>query len=364
MNLENVKRSAKRRHLLDICACCAFVAAIGFSYCANFLIQAVVYQDSFWDLFFHFACPICAVVCLYIVECEKGYLSGFLCRQLPKAPIVAYAAPVIAALVGYIYCEKGISILLLSTLAMAIAPYAFRYCVEKALCLIVVEAVGFILLAVRLEDNISAMVVAFVVAAVLISAIPKLQWFHREKYVKQKSRVALAMLICAVLLLFFIEDSGVQEAIIARSAGRPGLGSSLATDRICREVLANAKWIGAADVNYAIESVCVNRLFTLVLGTCGWLGVLPLLIACVLVISSGIYICRKSIRTRRYLAVAFMTLIAVQMISYILLCVGIDLFFPEICPFFGEYFMNIAFLIMAMIILPPKKKKIMQNNEK
>ena len=74
---------------------------------------------------------------------------------------------------------------------------------------------------------------------------------------------------------FFIEDSGVQEATIARSAGQPGLVSSLAIDRICR----------------------------------------------------------KSIRTRRYLAVAFMTLIAAQMISYILLCAGIDLFFRRFVPF-------------------------------
>ena len=362
MNYPNVIQPAKRHQLLNNCVFCVFVVATGVLYLATFLIRAFLYHDSLLELLFHFVCPVCAVVSLYIVECEKGYLSGFICRQLPKAPIVAYAAPIIAGLLGYVYCKNEMvdfSILFFSTLAMAIVPYAFRYCVEKALCLIVIEAVWFIILATRLEYNISAMVVAFVVAAILVSTVPKLQWFHRERHVKQKSRVALVTLICVVLLLFFIEDSGVQEAIIVCSAGRPGLGSSLTIDRICREVLANAKWIGAADVKYAIEDVCVNRLFTLVLGTCGWLGVLPLLIACVLVISSGIYICRKSIWPLRYLAAAFMTLIAVQMVSYLLLCAGIDLHFPEIFPFSGGYFMNTVFLIMAMIILSPKKKKIM-----
>lgn len=355
----------RRRRLAHSVACWTFVAAIAVLYLTNFAMRAFVYQDSLLELFQNFICPIVFVGAIYVVDWKHCYTTKFVCDQLPAVPMIALAAPILAAFFACVFHDPqrdtiDFCITLLASLAMATAPYALRN-VQKACCVICVEAIGFILLAARLGYNSAAIVSILVVAAMLILALPKLDWYlPDESHIKRKIQLALAMLILSFLTVLSIEDTQVQESFVICSYGRPGLGSSAAVNKACSDMLTNAKWIGTADCAYPMDGVFSNRVLTYILGRLGWIGVVPLLLAVLLMITSGIYISRRSIRVQHYFAVVFLTIISVQTIGYLTMCAGCDeLLFPELCPFLDtDMFLNGMFLYMATKILPPKQIKL------
>lgn len=355
----------RRRRIAHSVACWTFVAAIAVLYLTNFAMSAFVYQDSLLDLFQNFICPVALVAAIYAIDWKRCYTTKLICDKLPTVPMTTLAAPVIAAFLACIFHDPqrdtiDFSLTLLASLSMATAPYVLRN-VQRACCVIVAEAIGFILLAAHLGYNSAAIVSILVVAAMLILALPKLDWYlPDESHIKRKTQLALAILILSFLTVLLIEDSQVMESFIICSYGRPGLGSSATVNKACADMLTNAKWIGAADCVYPMDGIFANRVFTYILGTLGWIGVVPPLLAVVLMITSGIYISRRSIRVQHYFAVVFLTIISVQTIGYILMCAGCDeLLFPEICPFLdGGLFLNTIFLYMATKILPPKQIKL------
>lgn len=355
----------RRRRLAHSIACWTFVAAIAVLYLTNFAMRALVYQDSLLELFQNFICPVVIVAAIYAIDWKYCYTTKFICNQLPAVPMTALVTPAIAAFLACIFHDPqrdtiDFSITLLASLSMATAPYALRN-VQRACCVIVVEAIGFILLATYLGYNSAAIVSILVVATMLILALPKLDWYlPDESYIKRKTQLALAMLLLSFLTVLLIEDTQVIESFVICSYGRPGLGSSATVNRACADMLTNAKWIGTADCVYPMDGIFANRVFTYLLGTLGWIGVIPLLLAVVLMITSGIYISRRSIRVQHYFAIVFLTIISVQTIGYILMCAGWDeLLFPEMCPFLDAgMFLNTIFLYMATKVLPPKQIKL------
>ena len=354
----------RRRRIAHSVACWTFVAAIAVLYLTNFAMSAFVYQDSLLDLFQNFIYPVALVAAIYAIDWKRCYTTKFICDQLPAVPMTALVAPAIAAFLACIFHDSqrdtiDFSITLLASLSMATAPYALRN-VQRACCVIVAEAIGFILLAARLGYNAAAIVTILLVAAMLILSLPKLEWFNgEEQYIKRKTQLALITLIFAVLETVLIEDTQVLESFVICSYGRPDLGSSATVNNACTDMLFQAKWLGRTECAYPMDSIFYNRFFTYILGTLGWIGVIPLLLAVVLMIVSGIYISRRSIRVQHYYAVVFLTLISVQTISYLLMCTGIDLLFPEMCPFLdGNLVLNTIFLYMATKILPPKQIKL------
>ena len=354
----------RRRRLAHSVACWTFVAAIAVLFLSNFTMRAFVYQDSLLELFQNFICPVALVAVIYAIDWKRCYTTKFICDQLPAVPMTAFAAPAIAAFFACIFHDPqrdniDFSITLLASLALATAPYALRN-VQKTCCVICVEAIGFILLAARLGYNSAAIVSILVVAAMLILALPKLDWYlPDESHIKRKTQLALAMLFLSFFTVLLIEDTQVMESFVICSYGRPGLGSSAAVNNACTDMLFQAKWIGRAEYAYPMDGIFSNRVFTYILGTLGWIGVVPLLLAVVLMITSGIYISRRSIRVQHYFAVVYLSIITVQTIGYLLMCAGIDLLFPELCPFLdGDFLLNTIFLYMATKILPPKQIKL------
>ena len=283
----------------------------------------------------------------------------------PAIPMTVLAAPVIAVFLACIFHDPqrdtiDFSITLLASLSMAMAPYALRN-VQRACCVIVAEAIGFILLAARLGYNSAAIVSILVVAVMLILALPKLDWYlPDESHIKRKTQLALAMLFLSFFTVLLIEDTQVMESFVICSYGRPGLGSSTTVNNACTDMLFQAKWLGRTECAYPMDGIFSNRVLTYILGTLGWVGVLPLLLAAVLMIVSGIYISRRSIRVQHYYAVVFLTIISVQTIGYLFMCAGWDeLLFPEMCPFLdSDFLLNTIFLYMATKILPPKQIKL------
>lgn len=355
----------RRRRIAHSVACWTFVAAITVLYLTNFAIRAFVYQDSLLDLFQNFICPVALVAAIYAVDWKHCYTTKFICDQLPAVPMTAFVAPVIAAFFACLFHDPqrdtiDFSITLLASLSMATAPYGLRN-VQRACCVIVAEAIGFILLAARLGYNAAAIVSIFVVAAMLLLALPKLDWYlPDESHIKRKTQLALTMLILSFLTVLLIEDTQVMESFVICSYGRPGLGSSATVNNACTDMLFQAKWIGRTECAYPMDGIFSNRVLTYILGMLGWVGVLPLLLAVVLMIVSGIYISRRSIRVQHYFAVVFLTIISVQTMGYLLMCAGWDeLLFPEMCPFLdGDFLLNTIFLYMATKILPPKQIKL------
>ena len=355
----------RRRRIAHSVACWTFVAAITVLYLTNFAIRAFVYQDSLLDLFQNFICPVALVAAIYAVDWKHCYTTKFICDQLPAVPMTAFVAPVIAAFFACLFHDPqrdtiDFSITLLASLSMATAPYGLRN-VQRACCVIVAEAIGFILLAARLGYNAAAIVSIFVVAAMLLLALPKLDWYlPDESHIKRKTQLALVMLFVSFLTVLLIEDTQVMESFVICSYGRPGLGSSAAVNNACTDMLFLAKRVGCAECAYPMDSIFSNRVFAYILGTLGWIGVLPLLLAAVVMIISGIYISKRSIRVQHYYAVVFMAIISVQTIGYLLMCAGWDeLLFPEICPFLdGNFLLNTIFLFMASKVLPPKQIKL------
>ena len=170
--------------------------------------------------------------------------------------------------------------------------------------------------------------------------------------------VALIALIAGLLLLLLIEGTGVLEAIFISSMGRPGLGSSAFLNQQCTNMLTQAKFVGSAPLDYPVDGLFADRVLTFILAQGGWLAVIPILLAIVLLITSGIYLCRRSIAIQYYISVSFMAVITIQSIGYVLMCAGWDeLLFPELAPFLaGGFHVNTLFLLMAICILPPKQK--------
>ena len=355
----------RRRRRAHSVACWTFVVAIAVLYLTNFAMRAFVYQDSLLELFQNFICPVVFVGAIYAVDWKYCYTTKFICDQLPAVPMIALVAPILAAFFACIFHDPqrdtiDFSITLLASLAMATAPYALRN-IQKTCCVICAETIGFILLAARLGYNAAAIVTILMVAAMLILSLPKLEWINGdEKYIKHKTQLAVITLISAFLAMVLIEDTQVLESFVICSYGRPSLGSSAIVNKACADMLTNANWIGAADCVYPMDSIFSNRVFTYVLGTLGWVGVIPLLLAVVLMITSGIYISRRSIRVQHYFAVVYLSIISMQTIGYLLMCAGWDeLLFPELCPFLdGGMFLNTMFLCMATKVLPPKQIKL------
>ena len=363
-------RRMRRRDLAHRCACYTFIAAIVVLFMTNFAMRTFVYHDTCLELFRDFIFPVVIVALIYSLDWTQNYTTKFIWDQLPAVPMTALATPVVAAFFVCLSYEPyqdsvDYNITLLAATAMTTAPYALKN-VQNACCAIVAEAIGFILLAAQLGHNVAAMVTILWVAAMLIFALPKLEWFNgNEEYIKEKTYIALVMLICAAFTLVFIEETRVMESIVICSLGRPGLGSSAAVNDACSDMIINAKWCGSTECLYPMESIVSNRVFAYILCAVGWVGVVPLLLTVALMIASGIYISRRSIRIQHYFAVVFLTIIGVQTIGYIFMCIGWDeLLFPEMCPFLdGGFFLNTVFLYMAAKILPPKQKKLLDDEE-
>ena len=344
-------------------ACYVFIAAIGILYASNFIMRSVVFHDSVWELLRDFLLPLGIVSSVYIIDWNNNYSTRLIYTHIPKVKMLAFCAPVVAAFMACMTYEPGkdtvdFGITILAMTSIYLAPYALRN-VQRACIAIVVQAFGFVLLAANLGNNSAAMVTIAFTALVLICCLPKLDWYNGdEEHINAKVTVALIALITGLLLLLLIEGTGVLEAIFISSMGRPGLGSSAFLNQQCANMLTQAKFFGSAPLVYPVDGLFADRVLTFILAQGGWLAVIPILLAIALLITSGIYLCRRSIAIQYYISVSFMAVITIQSIGYVLMCAGWDeLLFPELSPFLaGGCYVNTLFLLMAICILPPKQK--------
>lgn len=360
--MENLLKYMKRRQNRRSIACYVFLAAIGILYITNFTMDAFVYHADALDFLVDFVLPMLAVIGIYVMEARSHFLSRLLYTHIPKVKLLAVCAPVVAVLISCLvyspYADAvDFTITVLAIAAMCIAPYALRN-IQHACLAITVEALGFVVIAANLGNNSAAMVTIAVAALVLIFCLPKLDWLMgKEDHLYAKATVAAVTLISGLGLLFLTEGSGVAKAFLTSAAGRPGLGSSAFVNQQCANLLTRANFVGAAPLEGAADGLFANRVLSCLLAQGGWLAVLPVLLALVLLITSGIYLCCRNNDTHYYVQVSSLTVMAVQAVGYILMCAGWDkLLFPEFCPLLdGGLCVNTLFLLMAVCILPPRR---------
>lgn len=361
--MEELFRRLERRQRRHRIACYVFIAAVGILYATNIIMRIAVHHDSVWELLRDFLLPLGIVSSVYIIDWNNNYSTSLIYTHIPKVKMLAFCAPVVAGFMACMTYNPGkdtvdFGITILAMTSMYIAPYALRN-VQRACIAIVIQAFGFVILAANLGNNTAAMVTIAFTALVLICCLPKLDWYNGdEEHINAKVTVALITLIAGLLLLLLIEGTGVLEAIFISSMGRPGLGSSAFLNQQCTNMLTHAKFVGSAPLDYPVDGLFADRVLTFILAQGGWLAVIPILLAMVLLITSGIYLCRRSIAIQYYISVSFMAVITIQSIGYILMCAGWDeLLFPELSPFLaGGCYVNTIFLLMAICILPPKQK--------
>lgn len=341
--------------------CYTFLAAIGVLYLTNIVMRMFVYHDTIWELLRDFAVPLAIVSIIYAVEWSRGILASFIFMWLPAVSITAICAPVIAALLSTVSYEMfsgtvDISISVFAMLSMCIAPFAFLD-VQKSGCLIVAEAILFVLLAAQLGNNVAAMVTIVCIAVVLLSTMARLRWFScDDPDAKRKIYIALMMLTAGVYTVILLKGTGIMDSIITCSYGRKSILSSSFVNSECFAMLTNAKWLGRTTIEYPMDNIFDHRVFTHILGLAGWAGVIPVLLASALMITSGAVILRRRVGVMCLFATSFLTMITIQTIAYVLMCCGRDwLVFPEVCPFLdGGLCTNTIFIMMAAWILPPK----------
>lgn len=344
-------------------ACYTFIAAIAVLYITNFVLRAFVYHDGILKLLEDFIFPLCVVSSIYAVDWRKDYSTNLIYKHIPKMKILAVCAPVVATFLSFLTCPSGkdsvdFCIIVFAMTSMYIAPYALRGSIQKTCIAIVAQAVWFFVLAANLNNNTAAMVTIAATAVILLLCLPKLTWFiGREAHIRGKVTVAVIMLVVALLCTLMIKQTRTLEAFFISSMGRPGLGSSAFVNRKCLEVFANAKLVGGIAMDYYPDAIFSNRVLTFILANAGWAALAPILLALILMISSGVYLCRRSIAIQYYISVAFLSVLTVQTVGYVLMCLGWDeLLFSELCPFLDSgCYANILFLLMAVCILPPKQ---------
>lgn len=354
-------RKQRRRRI----ACYTFIAAIAILYISNFAIRCFVYRDGITTLLEDFLLPLCIVSCIYGTDWRKDYSTNLIYRHIPKIKLLAFCAPVVATFLSFISCPYGrdsvdFGIVIFAMTSLYISVYALKGSIEKTCIAIVAQAVWFFVIAAHLKNNTAAMVTIAVTAVILLLCLPKLTWFHSESHCRRKTMVAVIMLVFALVCTLMIEETGTLEAFYVSSMGRPGLGSSIFVNRKCLEVFTNAKLVGSIATDYYPDAIFANRVLTLILANAGWLALIPISLAVILLISSGIYLCRRSIAIQYYISVSFMTVMTVQTVGYVLICLGWDaLLFSELCPFVDSgCYANTLFLFMAVCILPPKQVTI------
>lgn len=340
-----------------------FIVAISVLYISNFVLRGFVYHDGILKLLEDFIFPLCVVSSIYAVDWRKDYSTKLIYKHIPKMKILAVCAPVVATFLSFLTCPSGkdsvdFSVVVAAMTSLYISVYALRGSIEKICVAIVVQAVWFFVLAANLKNNTAAMVTIAATAVVLLLCLPKLTWFNgNESHVRGKTSVAVIILVFALLCTLMIEQTGTLEAFYISSMGRPGLGSSAFVNRKCLEVFANAKLVGGIAMDYYPDAIFSNRVLTYILANAGWAALAPILLALILMISSGVYLCRRSIAIQYYISVAFLSVLTVQSVGYVQMCLGWDeLLFSEICPFLDSgCYANILFLLMAACILPPKQ---------
>lgn len=359
--LMRMRRGLRRQRI----AYFVFIAAIGILYITNLVVRTFVYGDDVLELLRDFAVPLAIASCVFAVKWRTTCSFDLLYTFVPKIKLLAILAPLIVVLASYFIFDPNkdsidFNITVLAMTSMCITPYVLRN-VPRTCIAIVIQTVVFILLAANLGNNTAAAVTIICIAAVLICYIKKLTWINgKEKHVIAKVIVALIILWAASLLLIVIPATGVARAFYISSLGRPGLGSSATVNQQCANMLASASFVGSTPIDYPADNIFANRVVTYILSQGGWLAVAPILLALVLVITSGIYLCRKSISIQYYISISCLTVIAVQIVGYLLMCAGWDaLLFPELCPFLnGGCYANTIFLLMSVCILPQRPMKL------
>ena len=361
MNMEMIlERYGRRKRIV----CYVFIAAIGVLYAANFILRAFAGIDGVLKLAWNYGFPLVVVSGIYILDWNKQYSSNLLYHYIPKLEMLAFCVPAVMAFLGYVggvseTYHIDFSLTVFAMTSMCITPYALRN-VQRSCVAIVIQTVVFILIAAKVGNNTAAMVTIVATAVALICCLPKLNWLYPdEEYHVAKVIIALVTLFAIILLLVLIQETGILKAFYVSSLGRPGYGSSALVNQQCRDMVANAKFIGSTPIVYPPDGIFAHRDITYILSQCGWLAVAPILLAMLLMITCGWYLCHKSFVIHTYISVAFMAVITVQTVGYVLMCAGWDLLFPELCPFLdGDFYTNTLFLLMAVCVLPSKRKSL------
>ncbi len=357
--LKRVMRDVRRHKI----ASWTFAAAISLLYLANLAIRIFVFEDSAWELVCNFLFPPVVAFCFWGLDRMYRVSTRLFGIYIPKFKILALCAPAIAALLsimacGHTYDWVDFNIILLGAGSMCLTVYALSNA-QHASIAIVVQAAGFVWLAARLDYNTAAMVSIPAIALVLLFCIP--MW-HRKDYSRWQHWVTAALSAVALLSIFFLllilEETQVRNAFWIASMGRPGLGSTTWVAQECSRMLTEARFVGAVPLDYDPANIFSHRVLAYILSQGGWLALIPVLLALILMISSGIYLCHRNMTFGYFASVASMAVIAFQTVGYLLTCIGWDeLVFCEISPFLdGGYLVNTVFFMMALCILSPRLK--------
>lgn len=359
--IKKIERDGKRYRI----AFHVFIGAIVLLYAANFVIHAFAYQESAGDLLKDILLPLVVTAIVSVIDWKHNYSISLVFNHFPKVKMVALCAPMVAIFLSFLSYDPhsdtiDFNITFFAMTSMCIAPYALRD-VQRSCIAIVCQTVAFVIVAAKLGNNTAAIVTICAIACTLICCLPKLSCFdHLEEYAYAKSKVALVMLFAAMMIVLFVQETGVIYAFCTSAMGRPGMGSSAFVNQQCTEVLRTAKIVGSVLREYCLDTVFSHRVLTFVLAKAGWLAVMPLILALTLMITSGIYLCHRNITTQYYISISFLALIVVQAIGYILMCSGVDkCLFPQICPFLdGGFVENTLFLLMGIFIPLPERLKL------
>ncbi len=330
----------------------------------NLLLRIFVFHDSIWTLLLNFAAPFGVTAVLWALEQKHEPIGRLLVDILPVYKVVGLLIPALAVVFSILWEPEGEDInyflTLLAAMSLCAVPYILND-IRKANIAIIAQTVGFVLVAADME-NTAAIVSIFFISATILSCPPKsVGSLKDDRRLSIQAILSVATLVLVMVALYFLEFTGIAEAFWVSSLGRPSLGSADVTNRACSYILKEAKFSGSTLNEFLLAGLYGNRYWALILAISGWIGIIPWLLAVILMISSGVAICSTRRGGKHYYRITFLAFICIQTVGYLLTNGGWDtLVFPEISPFLcGRLVENTVFLTMAVSILPLRERLLL-----
>jgi len=343
---------SRRRYAV---ACWVFAASIVALFAANIVVNGFEAGRSWWKMVLDFVLPAGLAAAMYLT----GWLERFLiwvlrCRaaklELTAMVVTAASAVVLMQLGQWLTDEYlNFALVVLAVAAMCTVAYTFKRMQGAALA-IIAQVIVFILLAINFYCDIMAVILVGLTAMQLILEMGKKKLhFFGEKDSETKTMLAVVLLVLVVFAAIALDRAGDWQLY---------LNDDLYEDAGSLHALINAKVVGSiANGNFLYLENYIDREFTYVLIKDGWIGVVPILLALVLMMVSGKYIADRKESALCFAASACMGLIFAQSLFYIAAFAGLGfLSFGEMCPFLdGNVCYNTVFLLMAVIIMPHRR---------
>lgn len=338
-------------------------------YAVNMLIHIAIWKTPFWDILANMVWPAATVGSLYYLGWERKMCF----MKSVRWPVLWNALTVVSATVlcWFFHDEDDIGLVtsMLPVFVLCWVPYLYDRNVGHAMAAVVITGLLLIVLSSLLPYNTAAIVVIAITTIGILWAFPSLDWRYcltdetSEGEGLRRKRL-IASLAFLTILFVMANTPLLKDAFELAAMGRPSLGSSAYWNDQCQLVFFRANWVGAARMEFGPNSFR-DRAFTAILAHYGWLAFGCVMILVVMILLSGGYLAAKRFHIQKFYIVGSYSLMALQIIGSLITCCGYDsLLFAEVTPLMSDQFLtNTAFLLTCAIVLPPKQKRIREDED-